>query len=207
MAEIKYTGIDTLSAFMDILHDELDAKASLSTTFGVGASVTSNNDLNNVLELGRHSWGSIVAETMANNPLNTYTLLTTQPEDWATNYMTKYFTKETVHGVDIYSHIPESQTAPEFVADTYYAVTRAVGGTLIVENVQNANRIRQTVIPNDTLAVAGTYYVRFYASSYGGAWSEWFEFKSAKSMFEIMTQAEYDALTTKTADVYFIYEE
>lgn len=190
----------------DAISGILNTKIAMADALGVGTSVTGAADLNSIVNIGRYSWGSIVAGTMANNPLNMYALLAAEPEDWATEYSTKYFTRETVNGVYIYTHV-EGIEAPEFVADTYYAITRAIGGTLIVENVQNANRVRQTVIPNDTLAAAGIYYVRFYASSYSGAWSEWFEFKSAKSMFAVMTQAEYDALTTKTADVYFIYEE
>lgn len=50
------------------------------------------------------------------------------------------------------------------------------GGELTVENVQNANRVRQTFVPNNTTADAALFYVRMFTSSYGGAWTPWYRF-------------------------------
>lgn len=46
----------------------------------------------------------------------TYTALTTEPDDWETNYYTKYYTK---YGTT-YSLIPRQDSAPTFVANQYY---------------------------------------------------------------------------------------
>lgn len=50
------------------------------------------------------------------------------------------------------------------------------GGELTVENIQNANRVRQTFVPNNATADAALFYVRMFTSSYGGAWTPWYKF-------------------------------
>lgn len=161
------------------LQTAIDGKATIAELLGVGTAIADNADMNGIKTIGRYSWGSAVAGTMANCPINTYQVLTDEPPDWASGYATKYFTRSLNHGVFSYDHI-EGETAPTFEADTYYRISRTCGGTMTVENVQNATRIRQTVVPNDTLATSGTFYVRFFASSYSGMWSSWYVFQGTE---------------------------
>ena len=51
----------------------------------------------------------------------TYTALSTEPSDWETAYYTKYYTK---YG-DVYTLIPQQDSAPTFVANQYYKRTTA----------------------------------------------------------------------------------
>lgn len=161
------------------LQTAIDGKATIADLLGVGTAIANNADMNNIKTIGRYSWGGAVAGTMANSPINTYQVMPDEPDDWTTGFATKYFTRSVSHGVYSFSHI-EGESAPAFVADTYYRISRTCGGTMTVENVQNATRIRQTVIPNDTLATSGTFYVRFFASSYGGMWSSWYVFQGTE---------------------------
>ncbi len=57
---------------------------------------------------------------------DTYTLLESEPEDWATNY-TSYYTKDATTGA--YSPVT-GETAPTFAADTYYSKTEGTTSRL-----------------------------------------------------------------------------
>lgn len=59
-----------------------------------------------------------------------YTLLTSAPSDWSTNY-TDYFTKTSSVNGDVYNSVPQGEEAPTFAADTYYsrAEAREILGT------------------------------------------------------------------------------
>lgn len=62
-------------------------------------------------------------------------------------------------------------------AETIANVPRTdCGGELTVEHIQNANRVRQTFVPNNTQADAALFYIRMFTSGYGGAWSPWYRF-------------------------------
>ena len=50
---------------------------------------------------------------------DTYTKLTSEPDDWATNY-TDYYTK---NQDGTYSKVPTGESAPTFATDTYYSMT------------------------------------------------------------------------------------
>lgn len=49
-----------------------------------------------------------------------YTLLASEPANWATNY-TDYFTKSSSVSGDVYLPVPEGAAAPTFATDTYYS--------------------------------------------------------------------------------------
>ncbi|MBO7450829.1 MAG: hypothetical protein J6U54_10705 [Clostridiales bacterium] len=49
-----------------------------------------------------------------------------------------------------------------------------IGGELIVEVIQNSNRIRQTFYVNNAKGDAGYFYTRTYVSSNSGEWSNWY---------------------------------
>ena len=125
--------------------------------------------------VGKYSFGSAVAKAVANCPFNRYKVLTTEPSDWSTNYKYFYYTKNVSSngGTITYSHITGNE-APTFVTGTYYEAVSTCGGTVVVENIQGSTRLRQTGYINDTLAKSDNVYVRFYASSYNGTWSNWF---------------------------------
>ena len=59
-----------------------------------------------------------------------YTVLTSAPSDWSTNY-TDYFTKSSSVNGDVYTPVPEGDAAPTFATDTYYsrAEDREILGT------------------------------------------------------------------------------
>ena len=59
-----------------------------------------------------------------------YTLLTSAPSDWSTNY-TDYYTKTSSVNGDVYTKVPEGAEAPTFATDTYYSAAedREILGT------------------------------------------------------------------------------
>lgn len=162
------------------LQTAIDAKATLTQLLGAGTGLSSGTDLNAVKTIGRYYWGSTVAAALANSPVSTYTLLSSEPDDWASAYGSKYFEKytEANTGKERYRFV-QGETAPVFAVNTYYKCSGA-GGTLTVENIQAASRVRQTFVENDTLARSGRYFVRFFASSYSGTWSSWFRFEGTE---------------------------
>lgn len=154
--------------------------STLSLIYGAGSGISAGTDLNDIKTIGRYYWGSTVAAALANSPISTYTLLATEPADWETAYNSKYFEKYTEPntGKERYRFV-QGDTAPTFVANTYYRCSGA-GGTLTVEYIQGSTRVRQTFVENDTLAKSGRYFVRFFASSYSGTWSSWFMFEGTE---------------------------
>lgn len=162
------------------LQTAIDGKATLSQVFGAGNGLSSGTDLNNIKTIGRYYWGAAVASGLANSPISTYTLLSTEPADWESAYNSKYFEKYTEPntGKERYRFV-QGDTAPTFVANTFYKCSGA-GGTLTVENIQGSSRVRQTFVENDTLAKSGRYFVRFFVSSYSGTWSSWFMFEGTE---------------------------
>ena len=61
---------------------------------------------------------------------NEYTLTTTEPDDWATNYM-DYFTRTQTSNGYVYDAVPTGDSAPTWAASTYYTQSqeREIMGT------------------------------------------------------------------------------
>ena len=73
---------------------------------------------------------------------NEYTLLTAEPDDWATNY-TDYYTKKD----GVYSKIPSATSAPTFETNTYYSgeQNREVLGTRVEDSSIELNADIETM--------------------------------------------------------------
>lgn len=82
---------------------------------------------------------------------NEYTLLTAEPDDWATNY-TDYYTKKD----GVYSKIPSATSAPTFETNTYYSgeQNREVLGTRVEDSSIELNADIETM--TDILGITYT---------------------------------------------------